>query len=80
MTATKKRKQIITVFRALDLMRGGGTLVQMHSASGLRWYIVPHGEVTERVANELLKRPDIQPSQDGLFPGISQTFKMRGAA
>jgi hypothetical protein len=75
-----KRKPIITVSRAADLMRAGGTLMQMHSSTGLRWYIVPHGEVTARVANELLTRPDVQPSQDGLFPGISQTFKIRGAA
>jgi hypothetical protein len=76
--ATKKRKPIITTPRAVDMMRSGGTLVQMHCKDCLRWYIVPGDEVTERVANELLGRPDVQPSSDGLFPGISQTFRLRG--
>jgi hypothetical protein len=76
--ATKKRKPVITTSRAADMLRSGSTLVQMHSKDCLRWYIVPGGEVTGRVANELLARPDVQPSNDGLFPGISQTFRLRG--
>jgi hypothetical protein len=67
-----------TVLQAADLMRAGSTLMQMHSRNGLRWYLVPGGEVTERVAAELLARSDVQPSNDGLFPGISQTFRLRG--
>lgn len=70
--------KIKTVLQAADLMRAGGTLQQMHSKSGPCWYIVPGGEVTENVANALLARPDVQPSDDGLFPGISQTFRLRG--
>jgi hypothetical protein len=55
----------------------GRPLMQMHNKNGIGWYIVPGGEVTEKVATELVERPDVQPSADGLFPGISQTFKMR---
>jgi hypothetical protein len=69
----------ITASRAADLMRTGATLVQMHGKDCLRWYIVPGGEIRERVANELLARPDVQPSFDGLF-GTSQTFRLRGVA
>jgi hypothetical protein len=64
---------------AADLMREGRSLMQMHSGNGVGWYIVPGGEVTEKVATALLERPDVQPNADGLFPGISQTFKMRRA-
>lgn len=70
--------KIKTVLQAADLMRAGGTLQHMNSKSGPCWYIVPGGEVTENVANALLARPDVQPSDDGLFPGISQTFRLRG--
>jgi hypothetical protein len=71
--------KINTVFQAADLMRAGSTLQQMHSKNGLRWYLVPGGEIAERIANGLLARPDVQPSNDGLFPGVSQTFRLRGA-
>lgn len=71
-------RERLTTSRAADMMRSGGTLVQMHAKDGMRWYIVPGGPVTERIANELLERPDVQPSNDGLFPGISQTFRLRG--
>jgi hypothetical protein len=58
-------------------MREGRSLMQMHGRYRVGWYIVPGGEVTEKVAIALLERPDVQPNADGLFPGISQTFKMR---
>jgi hypothetical protein len=69
--------KIRTVLQAADLMRAGGTLQKMHGNSGLRWYVVPGGEITENVASALLARPDVQPANDGLFPGISQTFRLR---
>jgi hypothetical protein len=76
---TAYHKRISNTSHAADLMRSGSALVQMHdiAAVRLRWYIVPGGEITERIANELLARPDVQPSSDGLFPGISQTFRLR---
>jgi len=68
------------MLRAVDLMRSGAPLVQMHTREGLRCYVVPGGQVSARIARELLACPDVQPSQDGLFPGISQTFRLRRAA
>jgi hypothetical protein len=68
----------INALRAADLMRAGSTMMQMHAKDGLRWYITPGAEITEHVAKQLLGRPDVQPGGDGLFPGISQTFKLRG--
>jgi len=72
-------KVVTKLLRAVDLMRSGAPLVQMHTREGLRWYVVPGGQVPPRIAKELLARPDVQPSQDGLFPGISQTFRLRRA-
>ena len=68
---------IADVNYAAELMRAGRPLMQMHCGSGVGWYIVPGGEVSEKVATKLLEDPDVQPSADGLFPGISQTFKMK---
>jgi len=73
---TERGAKTIKAFRAADLMREGGILMQMHTRAGLRWFIVPGGEVPAAIAGELLKRPDVQPNDDGLFPGISQTFKL----
>jgi hypothetical protein len=66
---------------AVDLMRDGRRhLVQMHTVGGKKWFLVPGGEVKGEIAQALLARPDIQPSNDGLFPGISQTYKFRPIA
>jgi hypothetical protein len=68
----------ITHQYAIELLRSGQRyLAQMHTRAGRKWFIVPGGEVDTKIAQELLARPDIQPANDGLFPGISQTFKFR---
>jgi hypothetical protein len=74
MTVRGTRK--ITERAAVELMRSGRScLAQMHTNSGTKWFVVPDGEVTDKVAKALLEHPHIQPSDDGLFPGISQTFR-----
>ena len=72
--------KIDSVFQAADQMRAGAVLQQMHTRTGLHWFLVPGGEIAERIANGLLARPDVQPANDGLFPGISQTFRLRGVS
>jgi hypothetical protein len=71
------KKRINTAHQALDLLRLGGFLMQSHSRQGVHWFIFHRhgGEVTDHVANQLLTRPDIQPSGDGLF-GASQTYRL----
>lgn len=71
-----ERARITNASRAADLMRKGAILAKMHIRTGLCWFLVPGGEVSEAIAAELLKRPDVQPNDDGLFPGIPQTFKL----
>jgi hypothetical protein len=50
----KASSKINNVDRAADLMRAGGTLMKMHSGTGLAWYILPEGEASEIVATKLL--------------------------
>jgi hypothetical protein len=73
----RARPKISNALRAADLMRAGSLLMQMHDGRALSWFLVPGGEVTARVAAELLARPDVQSNYDGLFPGISQTFRLK---
>lgn len=76
---TKKRARITSAFQAANHMRAGGILMKMHTHTGLCWFIVPGGEVAASVVAKLLERPDVQPGGDGLFPGISQTFRLGSA-
>jgi hypothetical protein len=80
MTVSRSPLKISKIDRAADLMRAGSVLVQMHNANSIGWYLVPGGEVLAKVASALLERPDVQPSNDGLFPNISQTFKLKRSA
>ena len=69
----------VTERAAVELMRDRSRhLVQMHNSRGGReWYLVPGGKIRNELAQALLARAEIQPSNDGLFPGISQTFQFR---
>ena len=70
----------LSLRRAEDLLRAGSTLVQMNTKHGLVWFAVPGAELQDGVGEKLLERPDVQPSNEGLFPGISQTYRMRKAS
>lgn len=61
-------------YQQKNLMRAGARLMRMHTVNGMKWYLVPGGEVSEEIANNLIKEPDIKPGNDGMFPGISQTW------
>jgi len=64
--------------KALDLMHEGSLLVQMNKAGDAKaWYLVPGGEIDDVVAQDLIKLKNVHPNNDGLFPGISQTWKMK---
>jgi hypothetical protein len=69
-------KSTIPESSALDLMREGRPLMKMHTTGGMEWFVVPDGRITETVAQRILARPDVQPHNDGLFPGCSQTFRL----
>src|SRR5262249_60715160 len=72
------RDSTISEAFALELMREGKLLMRMHTVNGLRWFVVPGGQVAESVVKRIRARPDVQPHDNGLFPGCEQTFRLRG--
>jgi hypothetical protein len=75
---------MISEVDALEYLREGSLLMRMHhSGDRLRWYIVATercqggGQIADAVAERILRRNDVQPHNDGLFPGCSQTYRMR---
>ena len=67
----------LRVSRALDRMRTGSRLVHMHTHGGRTWFVIPGGAVTDEVATKIRSHPSVVASEDGLFPGLSQTWRMR---
>jgi hypothetical protein len=66
----------LAISRVKDRMREGASLMRMSSVHGMKWYVVPGREVDEEIALKIIREPDVFPSEDGLFPGISQTYKI----
>jgi hypothetical protein len=66
----------MAILRVKDKMREGASLMQMNTPRGKRWYVVPGPQVDEEIAKHVVAEADVFPSQDGLFPGISQTYKI----
>lgn len=63
--------------KAIDLMHTGSRLMQMNkSGDSPAWYLVPGGEVTLEMAEQIKAMPDVSASEDGLFPGHSQTWRI----
>jgi hypothetical protein len=77
--ASMLRKTKLTFQDALKHMRTGHPLQEMHNSpprKGQSWFVIPIGEVADVDARKLLERPDVQPAFDGLFPGVSQTYRI----
>jgi hypothetical protein len=72
------RNETLSETFALELMREGKLLMRMHTVNGARWFVVPGGKITDSVAKRILARPDVQPHDNGLFPGCEQTFRLSG--
>jgi hypothetical protein len=67
--------------RAIDLMRAGSVLIKQHNEDGtMGHYLAPGGYVEPVVAEKLKEHPLILMGQDGMWPGLDQTWKLRGAA
>jgi phosphoserine phosphatase len=66
------------VHRVKDRMSAGARqLMQMHTAHGKKWFVVPGGpEVNEDIAMRVIAEPDVHPNNDGLFPGVPQTYRL----
>jgi hypothetical protein len=72
------------VSRVKDRMRDGGLLMMMNTVHGQKWYILSNGythkwagkEITEDLAKAVIKEEDVREGKDGLFPGVSQTYRI----
>jgi hypothetical protein len=75
-----KPKKYLRLDKAIDLLHhSDARLMQMHSATdGTCWFILHKqgGAISDKDANAILARPDVRHQHDGLFPGVSQTFRM----
>src|SRR5262245_39953384 len=60
--------------KALDAMRAGATLVQVHERRS-RWYLVPGIELDAATAEEVILDENVRACGDGLFPSHSQTWR-----
>jgi hypothetical protein len=49
----------------------------MNTRAGPRWFLIPDGEVAPETARRIRKLPDVVGSQDGLFPGLDQTWRIQ---
>jgi hypothetical protein len=73
-----KPVQYLPLNRAIDLLhRKDSRMVKTHTTAGKEWFIWPKGlPLKPDDAEKILARPDIRAMEDGLFPGLSQTFQM----
>lgn len=65
--------------RALDKMRSGSVLIQQNNPKFDRteYYIVPGHEISESLAAKIKAHPQVTASHDAMFPGLSQTWRLR---
>jgi hypothetical protein len=66
---------LIPEHKAIELIRERKRcLACMDTRHGLRWFIIPGGEVSIETAATIRRMPQVVPSKDGLFPGLDQTW------
>jgi len=65
--------------RAMTLIRRPEAhLLQTNDGRGPGWYIAPDGgRVAAEVARRILDHPQVVGNEDSLWPGLSQTWRMR---
>jgi len=62
--------------KALDLMRQRPEtrLILSKSKTGNVFYLAPGGYVEPDTADKIIKHPQVSASEDGMWPGMSQTW------
>jgi hypothetical protein len=77
LSQNRKPLKAIGYKKATDLMRLPGTrLVRTRSAHGDVFYVVPGGYVEPATAAKIIKHPQVIASEDGMWPGMSQTWRL----
>ena len=64
--------------KAMDLMRRpGARLIKTHTSNGgCSHYIAPGGYIEPEVAEQIKKHPLVRAGEDGMWPGLSQTWRI----
>lgn len=74
------KRQYVSLEKTLKLMREGASLLMMHTTRpGQKDYFIIRkggGKVLPTDAQKIIARPDVVAQGDGLFPGITQTWRM----
>jgi hypothetical protein len=79
MSQVKKRNEPLRLKVAELLMHKHGTyLMRMYTTSGPEFFVVPGGRVRGDDAAKIIARPDVVPHDNGLFPGIEQSWRIVG--
>lgn len=80
MVTALKPPKAVGLKKALELMRQPGTrLVRMYTdkaPDGFAHYLVPGGYVEPSTAEKIKDHPLVCASEDGLFPGHDQTWRL----
>ena len=64
--------------KAMELMRRPGrALIKTHTSNGgCSHYIAPGGYIEPEVAEQIKKHPLVRAGEDGMWPGLSQTWRI----
>ena len=63
---------------AMSLMRRPGAHLVQTNGRHPQWWIAPCGErIDPKVAEQIKAHPQVRGSEDALWPGMSQTWRMR---
>ena len=77
MPTVRERNECLRLKAAELLMHRPGTyLMLMHTNEGAAYFVVPGGRVRCDDAAKIIARPDVVPWDNGLFPGIHQSWKL----
>jgi hypothetical protein len=65
--------------QAMNLMRRPGAhMIQTNRMRQSHWYIVASGgRVGPKIAEQIKAHPQVRGNEDALWPGMSQTWRMR---
>ena len=72
---------ITKINKALDLMRRPGAFLYINKSPAREgcdeFWIHPGGRVEPAVGRKLIEHPQVRPAEDGMFKGLSQSFRIR---
>jgi hypothetical protein len=66
------RDSTISEVFALELMREGKLLMRMHTVNGLRWFVVPGGQIADSTLNESYRVPTCNRTTAGCSQDVSR--------